>query len=135
MPDAESRRSSTGQSKPTELSRALVKALHDVSGRGPTSARTTINGDLVVTVFTNILSKGDQTLVGMGKEEDVLRRRALLQDAMGPLAIPAVEEVLGRRVEAFMSANHIDPDVAVEVFILAPDGDGSGGVPPDARVR
>ena len=133
MPDADTRRSPTGQSKSTEVSRALVKALHDVSGRGPTSARTTINGDLVVTVFTDTLSKGDQTLVGMGRSEDVLRRRSMLQEAMGPLAIPAVEAVLGRRVSAFMSANHIDPDLAVEVFVLAPDGGEAGGVPPGAQ--
>jgi len=132
MPDGGARRPS-GQSKSTEVSRALVKALHEVSGRGPTSARTTINGDLVVTVFTDTLSKADRTLVGLGRSEEVLRRRMLLQDAMGPLAIPAVEAVLGRRVTAFMSANHIDPDLAVEIFILAPDGDDNGGVPPDSQ--
>ena len=132
MPDGGARRPS-GQSKSTEVSRALVKALHEVAGRGPTSARTTINGDLVVTVFTDTLSKADRTLVGLGRGEEVLRRRMLLQDAMGPLAIPAVEAVLGRRVTAFMSANNVDPDLAVEIFILAPDADDSGGVPPDSQ--
>jgi hypothetical protein len=34
-----------------------------------------------------------------------------------------VEKQLERRVIAFMSDNHIDPDVAVEVFVLSPDGD------------
>lgn len=132
MSDARNRRSA-GQSKSTEVSRALVKALHEVSGRGPTSARTTINGDLVVTVFTDTLSKGDQTLVGMGRRDDVLVRRMLLQEAMGPMAIPAVERVLGRKVTAFMSANHVDPDLAVEIFVLAPDSGDSGGVPPDSQ--
>jgi hypothetical protein len=31
-----------------------------------------------------------------------------------------VQELSGRRVVAFMSNNHIDPDLAVEVFILEP---------------
>jgi hypothetical protein len=30
-----------------------------------------------------------------------------------------VAQITGRDVVAFMSANHIDPDVGVEVFILA----------------
>jgi hypothetical protein len=30
-------------------------------------------------------------------------------------------EITGRSVIAFLSANHIDPDLAVETFILAPD--------------
>ncbi len=29
-----------------------------------------------------------------------------------------VEGALGREVIAFMSANHLDPDLAVEVFVL-----------------
>ena len=32
----------------------------------------------------------------------------------------AVEELTGRDVVAFMSNNHIDPDLAVEVFVLRP---------------
>jgi uncharacterized protein YbcI len=36
--------------------------------------------------------------------------------------IEAVEEAMGRKVIAFMSQNHIDPDLAVEIFILEPDG-------------
>ena len=35
--------------------------------------------------------------------------------------INGIEELLDRKVIAFMSDNHIDPDVAVEVFMLAPD--------------
>jgi uncharacterized protein YbcI len=37
-----------------------------------------------------------------------------------------IERLTGRRVIGFMSDNHIDPDLAVEVFILEPLG-------PDAR--
>jgi uncharacterized protein YbcI len=31
-----------------------------------------------------------------------------------------IEQLTGRKVLAFMSANHIDPDLAVELFILEP---------------
>ncbi len=33
-------------------------------------------------------------------------------------AISAVQELTGRHVVAFMSTNHIEPDLAVEVFVL-----------------
>jgi hypothetical protein len=35
-------------------------------------------------------------------------------------AISAVETISGRRVLAFMSNNHVDPDLAAEVFVLDP---------------
>lgn len=46
--------------------------------------------------------------------------------------VAAIEENTGREVLAFLSDHHIDPDIAVEVFILKPrgsgeDGDGSSG--------
>ncbi len=39
-----------------------------------------------------------------------------------------MEEVLGRRVEAHMSSIHVDPDVAVDIFVL---GEGDPLVPLD----
>ena len=41
-----------------------------------------------------------------------------------------IEDLTGRKVIGFMSDNHIDPDIAVEVFILEPAGperSGPGG--------
>jgi hypothetical protein len=38
--------------------------------------------------------------------------------------ITVVEQIAGRRVEAFLSDNLHDPDVAVEIFLMEPtDGD------------
>jgi uncharacterized protein YbcI len=31
-----------------------------------------------------------------------------------------IEELTGRKVVAFMSDNHIEPDMAVEIFVLEP---------------
>jgi uncharacterized protein YbcI len=38
--------------------------------------------------------------------------------------VGAVEHLLGRKVIAFMRQNHIDPDLAVEIFILEPETRG-----------
>jgi hypothetical protein len=44
-----------------------------------------------------------------------------------------IEEITGRVVIAFLSANHIDPDMAIESFMLAPQNDGHPPHPPDLR--
>ena len=36
--------------------------------------------------------------------------------------IAGVQEILGREIEAFLSGNHLDPDVAVETFVLRAEG-------------
>ena len=40
-------------------------------------------------------------------------------------AIASVEQLTGRKVTAFMSANHIEPDLAAELFVLEPDGEAA----------
>jgi uncharacterized protein YbcI len=102
------------------ISNGMVGLLHRYTGRGPTKARTTISDDLVVCVMGATLTHGEQTLVEEGKEKIVLRGRRAFQDAMEDDAVSLVEDVLDRDVVAFMSNNHIDPDLAVEIFVLAP---------------
>jgi uncharacterized protein YbcI len=108
------------------ISNAMVGLLHRYTGRGPTRARTTIDHDIIVCVLGATLTKGEQSLVQNGKAEVVLHGRRAFQDTMQADAITAVQELSGRRVVAFMSNNHIDPDLAVEVFVLEPvASDGS----------
>ncbi|MDQ6835005.1 MAG: DUF2294 domain-containing protein [Actinomycetota bacterium] len=102
------------------ISNSLVSLLHRYTGRGPTRARTTIGENLIVCVMGATLTKGEQSLVQDGKAEVVLHSRRAFQDTLQAEAISAVQGLSGRRVVAFMSNNHIDPDLAVEVFILEP---------------
>jgi uncharacterized protein YbcI len=44
-----------------------------------------------------------------------------------------IEALTGRTVVGFMSDNHIDPDLAVEVFVLAPRTDATCRSSPDSR--
>ena len=37
-----------------------------------------------------------------------------------PAGSRKIEQLTGRKVIGFMSDNHIDPDIAVEVFVLEP---------------
>jgi uncharacterized protein YbcI len=103
-----------------EISRRSVQILREYTGRGPTKARTTIDEDLVSVVLADTLLKGEQHLVEAGEEQTVLDTRQKFQKAMRDDLTSTVQEVTGRRVIAFVSGNHIDPDLAVETFVLEP---------------
>jgi uncharacterized protein YbcI len=60
------------------------------------------------------------SLVRDGKHDVVLHGRRAFQDTIQADAEDVVYELTGRRVSAFMSTNHIDPDLAVEIFVLDP---------------
>jgi uncharacterized protein YbcI len=102
------------------ISTAMVQLLHRETGRGPTRARTTIGEDLVVCVMSATLTKGEQRLADSDHGALVLRVRQAHQDNMKVNAIAMVEGLTGRTVTAFMSCNHLDPDLAAEVFVLQP---------------
>ena len=111
------------------ISDAVVTLLRDLSGRGPTKARTYITGDLIAVVLQDQLTTRAQILVREGRADQVMAGRAVLHEAISPAMTAAVEQHSGRRVLAHLSADHIDPDIAVESFVLAPltgsDGEGA----------
>jgi len=106
------------------ISNAVVGLMHDYTGRGPTKAKTTISGDLVVVLLADSMTKAETTLVDNGQDDFVLDMRHRFQNAMREDLIAAVEMNTERKVIAFMSENHIDPDMAAEVFVLEPQPDG-----------
>ena len=46
--------------------------------------------------------------------------RLAFQQTMREDLIRGVEKVLDRKVHAFLSSNHLEPDIAVETFLLEP---------------
>jgi len=102
------------------ISQALVRLMADSTGRGPTKARTTIDRDLIVVMLQNTLTSGERYLADSDRAEHVLEMRRAYQEAMRADCVAAIQDLAGRRVVAFMSANHIDPDLAAEIFVLEP---------------
>jgi uncharacterized protein YbcI len=72
----------------------------------------------------NSLTKAERTLASSGQEVEVLAMRRAFQNTMRADLIAAIEELTGRTVEAFLSDNLHDPDVAVEIFLMH-RGDGN----------
>jgi uncharacterized protein YbcI len=108
----------------------VVRVLNEYTGRGPTQARTYIQDDLITIVLRDTLTQGERTLVDDGEHKHVLETRMMYQATMRPAIVAAVEQLTGRRVVAFLSANHIDPDLAIESVVLEPlsaDGAAEAG--------
>jgi len=112
------------------ISTRTVQVMHEHTGRGPTKARTTIDRDFVAVVMEDSLTHAERNLVESGLAPKVLETRHDFQRLMSDELIGVVEEETGRTVRAFMSDNHIDPDVAAEMFVLEPIPE-AGAVPGD----
>jgi uncharacterized protein YbcI len=108
------------------ISNAVVGLLHDYTGRGPTRARTTIGPDTIVVTLRDSLTKAERTLAVRGQSTEVLAMRRAFQDTMREDLVAVIERLTGRSVEAFLSDNLADPDVAVEIFLLNPTGGAAG---------
>jgi uncharacterized protein YbcI len=109
-----------------KLCDAAVRLLREYTGRGPTKAKAMINGDSVMILLRDTLTRGERRLAETGKAERVLQLRHDYQVTMGDELVAAVEDAVGRKVIAFMSQNHIDPDLAAEIFVLEPNGPAAG---------
>lgn len=95
--------------------------MREYTGRGPTKARTYIHEDLITVVLQDTLTMGERSLVRDGEVDLVLASRKAFQRTMSAQMIAAVERHSGRSVFAFLSDNHVDPDVAIESFVLVPE--------------
>jgi uncharacterized protein YbcI len=113
------------------ISNAVVQCIREYTGRGPTKARTIIGKDMVVTRLEDTLTKGERSLADSGKGDMVIDIRRCFQTTMRETLVGRVEELTGRKVIAFMSDNHIEPDMGAEIFILEPSNDNGDGSPPD----
>jgi uncharacterized protein YbcI len=101
-----------------ELANAVVGFYRRRAGRGPTSAQAFRRGELVVVLLGGVLTLAERTLVDGGRQDAVRKHRAAINDTMRMELTRAVQRLTGCRVEAALSANDVDSDVAAELFVL-----------------
>jgi uncharacterized protein YbcI len=107
------------------ISNAIVRLHKEYFGKGPTKARAYYEGDLVACVLSDVYTRAELTLLARGRTGTVLNQRHQLQEVIREEFVAAIEDITGRNVIGFFSGNQPDPDLSVEVFVLAPmDGDG-----------
>jgi uncharacterized protein YbcI len=100
------------------ISRRMVQLHKEFYGKGPTRAKTYINGDLVVVLMRGGFTRVEETLLQEGRGDSVVQQRADFQDVMVDRFKEVVEGETGRKVVAMMSGSHQHPDLLGEVFVL-----------------
>lgn len=93
-------------------------------GKGPVRAKTFLINDTVLCVLEGGFTVVERTLIEVGRAPAVHDIRTSFQAAMREQFTQVVEAALNRRVRAYMSQVHTDPDIAIELFLLEPVGSG-----------
>jgi uncharacterized protein YbcI len=107
-----------GGSLLAQISNAMVRIYKEFWGKGPTRARTIYAEDIVVTRLEQIFTRAEQTLVKLGREEEVRNMRIAFQRELEHEFVGAVERLTGRKVQAFISEIHAGTNMGIELFVL-----------------
>jgi uncharacterized protein YbcI len=120
-----------------QISTGLVQLHSRYYGKGPTKAKTHMVNDTVISILRGGFTTVERTLIDQGNVDAVYDMRRSFQMVMEEQFTAVVEGATGRKVIAYMSQIHQDPDLAVEIFMLEPaaedaalyaGSDGSGPV-------
>ncbi len=103
-----------------EISNAIVRIYKRTFGRGPTRARTSMNGDLVVCLLEGGFTRAEETLARAGQFDTVIHTRDRLHELAQRDMIAAVEDILGSRVRSALGTSDPANDIHLEAFVLAP---------------
>ena len=97
-------------------------ALHErYHHRQPVTAKTMLLGeDLIACVLGGVYTDVEKTLIEIQRTTLVQESRSAFQEAMQHQFIAKVERLSGRGVLAFISNQHVGPDVEIELFLLMP---------------
>jgi uncharacterized protein YbcI len=109
-----------GGSHAVKISNLVVQLHRASTGRGPTKARTSIEANLITVTLRDTLTTGERTLISAGRGDLVRDMRRAFQEIMHDDLVAGIEELTGRKVLALLSDNHLDPDIAIETFLLEP---------------
>src|SRR5215218_10638199 len=102
------------------ISTGLVQLHSRYYGKGPTKAKTHMVNDTVICILRGGFTTVERTLIDQGNVDAVYNMRRSFQTVMEEQFTAIVQEATGRRVIAYMSQIHQNPDLAVEIFMLEP---------------
>jgi uncharacterized protein YbcI len=119
----------TGGRLLSAISNSIVSLLRDHYGRGPMKAKTYALDDMIVCVLRESgFSAVEKTMMDSGEPERVVGMREDFQRVMATRYKETIEELTNRKVVAFLSQAHVDPDITMEVFFVDRALDGFGTV-------
>jgi uncharacterized protein YbcI len=114
------------------ISNAIVGIHREYFGRGARRTRTVMGADYIICFLEDIYTPVERTLIDAGRFPAVQATRSAFQDTMRDNFVEAVERLSERKVVGFLSQVHVDPDLAVETFILEPPSTDGAAATTDA---
>lgn len=109
------------------VTEAMVALHQRYYHRTPVSAKSQMLGDdLLACVLGGVYTDVEKTMIELQRSTVVQETRSAFQTAMQRKFIDEVERLSGRDVLAFISNQHVGPDMEVELFMLAPPREGDG---------
>src|SRR4051794_12625982 len=111
------------------ISTSIVGILRDHYGRGPMKAKTYVLDDIIVVVMRGSgFTPLEQTIMDSGEPDRVIAMREDFQRVMAARYRQTIEELTGRKVLAFLSQAHVEPDITMEIFFIDGPLEGFGAV-------
>jgi uncharacterized protein YbcI len=113
----------------TAISTTIVGILREHYGRGPMKAKTYALDDIIVVVMRGSgFTPLEKTIMDSGDPDRVVAMRHDFQRVMAKRYSDAIEELTQRKVVAFLSQAHVDPDITMEIFFVDRPLEGFGAV-------
>ncbi len=111
------------------ISTRIVALLREHYGRGPMKAKTYAIDDIIVVVMRGSgFTPLEQTIMNSGEPGRVVAMREDFQRVMEERYKEAIEDLTGRKVVAFLSQAHVEPDITIETFFVDGSIPGFGAV-------
>jgi uncharacterized protein YbcI len=111
------------------ISTRIVALLREHYGRGPMKAKTYAIDDIIVVVMRGSgFTPLEQTIMSSGEPDRVVAMREDFQRVMATRYKEAIEDLTGRKVVAFLSQAHVEPDITIETFFVDGAIPGFGAV-------
>lgn len=111
------------------ISNGIVGILREHYGRGPMNAKSYAVDDLIVVVMRGTgFTALEQTIVDSGQPHRVVEMRHDFQRVMTKRFTDMIESLTGRKVVAFLSRAHVEPDITLEMFFIDGPLEGFGAV-------
>jgi uncharacterized protein YbcI len=102
----------------SEITNRLVSFMREHYGRGPIKAKTYVLDNLIVCVLSDGITAIERTMMEGGEPERVLDMRRDFQRMMRVRYTNMIEDLTGRKVLAFLSQAHVEPDLTIEIFLM-----------------
>lgn len=101
-----------------EITNRIVALMREHYGRGPIKAKTYVLDNLIVCVLSDGFTAIERTMMEGGEQNQVLELRRGFQRVMKERYTEMIETLTGRKVLAFLSQAHVEPDLTIEMFLM-----------------